>query len=58
MSGLQRHFDMLAFNLASRDAVQEDSYNKRVNVPRIMPAAPRHHNFAQMQAYACDLLVR
>ena len=58
MSGLQRHFDMLAFNLASREAVQEDSYNKRVNAPRIMPAAPRHQNFEQMQAYARDLLVR
>jgi len=58
MSGLQRHFDMLAFNLASREAVQEDSYNKRVNAPRIMPAAPRHQNFEQMQSYARDLLVR
>lgn len=58
MSGLQRHFDMLAFNLASREAVQEDAYNQRVNAPRIMPAAPRHQNFEQMQAYARDLLVR
>lgn len=58
MSGLQRHFDMLAFNLASREAVQEESYNRRVNAPRIMPAAPRHQNFEQMQAYAHDLLVR
>lgn len=58
MSGLQRHFDMLAFNLASREAVQEESYNQRVNAPRIMPAAPRHQNFEQMQAYARDLLVR
>jgi hypothetical protein len=58
MSGLQRHFDMLAFNLASREAVQEGAYNQRVNAPRIMPAAPRHQNFEQMQAYARDLLVR
>ncbi len=58
MSGLQRHFDMLAFNLAAREAVQEDAYNQRVNAPRIMPAAPRHQNFEQMQAYARDLLVR
>jgi hypothetical protein len=58
MVGLQRHFDMLAFNLASREAVQEDAYNARVNAPRIMPAAPRHQNFEQMQAYARDLLVR
>ncbi len=58
MTGLQRHFDMLAFNLASREAVQEDAYNVRSNAPRIMPAAPRHQNFEQMQAYAHDLLVR
>ena len=58
MSGLQRHFDMLAFNLASREAVQEEAFNQHVNAPRIMPAAPRHQNFEQMQAYARDLLVR
>ena len=50
MSGLQRHFDMLAFNLAARDSVQEAAYNERVNAPKIMPAAPRHQNFEQMQA--------
>lgn len=58
MSGLQRHFDMLAFNLASREAVQEEAYNQRVSAPRVMPAAARHQNFEQMQAYARDLLVR
>lgn len=58
MAGLQRHFDMLAFNLASRESVQEAAYNARVNAPRIMPAAPRHQNFEQMQAYARDLLLR
>ena len=58
MAGLQRHFDMLAFNLASRDAVTEAAYDTQVKVPKIMPAAPRHQNFEQMQAYARDLLVR
>ena len=58
MAGLQRHFDMLAFNLASRESVQEENYNQRVNAPRVMPAAPTHQNFEQMQAYARDLLVR
>lgn len=58
MAGLQRHFDMLAFNLAARESVQEASYNQRVQAPRIMPAAPHHQNFEQMQAYAHDLLVR
>lgn len=58
MTGLQRHFDMLAFNLASRQTVTEDAYNAQVKVPKIMPAAPRHQNFEQMQAYARDLMVR
>ena len=58
MAGLQRHFDMLAFNMAARESVQEDAYNSRVNGPRVMPAATHHQNFEQMQAYARDLLVR
>lgn len=58
MSGLQRHFDMLAFNLAAREAASEEAYNKRSHAPRIMPAARHHQNFEQMQAYARDLLVR
>lgn len=58
MAGLQRHFDMLAFNLAARESVQETDYNTRVNAPKVMPAAPHHQNFEQMQAYARDLLVR
>lgn len=58
MAGLQRHFDMLAFNLAARESVQEEDYNARVNAPKVMPAAQRHQNFEQMQAYARDLLVR
>ena len=58
MAGLQRHFDMLAFNMVARESVQEDAYNNRVNVPRVMPAAQHHQNFEQMQAYAQDLLVR
>ncbi len=56
--GLQRHFDMLAFNLASRECVTEEAYAHRVRVPQIMPAASLHHNFEQMQAYAGDLLSR
>lgn len=58
MAGLQRHFDMLAFNLAAREGVQEEAYNTRVNAPKVMPAAPHHQNFEQMQAYSRDLLVR
>ncbi len=56
--GLQRHFDMLAFNLASRDNVTEDAYTARVRAPGIMPATGLHQNFEQMQAYAGDLIIR
>jgi hypothetical protein len=58
MVGLQRHFDMLAFNLAAHETVREEAYNQQANAPRVMPAAPRHQNFEQMQAYARDLLMR
>jgi len=58
MAGLQRHFDMLAFNLAAREAPNEEAYNRHASATRIMPAAPHHQNFEQMQAYARDLLVR
>ncbi len=58
MAGLQRHFDMLAFNLAAREDVREEDYEKHAQRPRVMPVAARHQNFEQMQAYARDLLVR
>ena len=58
MVGLQRHFDLLAFNLAAHDTVPEETYYKRVNAPKVMPSAPHHQNFEQLQAYARDLLVR
>lgn len=58
MDGLQRHADMLAFNLASRESIKEKDYKKRSAAPQIMPSGKRHQNFEQMQAYARDLLVR
>ncbi|PXA04231.1 hypothetical protein DDZ13_06745 [Coraliomargarita sinensis] len=58
MVGLQRHFDMLAFNLAARERVAEEDYDRLVHAPKIMPAAKTHQNFEQMQAYARDLLMR
>lgn len=58
MSGIQRHFDMLAFNLAARESISEESYNRIVHAPKILPAAQTHQNFEQMQAYARDLLQR
>lgn len=58
MSGVQRHFDMLSFNLAAHDTVNEDAYDKRAGEPRVLPAASYHQNFEQLQAFARDLLVR
>ena len=57
MDGLQRHADMLALNLASRESVQEAAYKRRAAAPQIMPAGKRHQNFEQMR-YARDLLLR
>jgi len=58
MGGLQRHFDMLAFNLASRERAVEEDYEKHSKAVHIMPASRIHQNFEQMQAYARDLLIR
>jgi|TARA_B110000495_G_C22977194_1_gene574114 hypothetical protein len=58
MAGVQRHFDNLAFNQAARMAVTEASFDEQVKRPGIMPAAPFHQNFEQMQAYTLDLLHR
>ncbi|MEM8866896.1 MAG: hypothetical protein AAGC73_01385 [Verrucomicrobiota bacterium] len=58
MAGLQRHSDMLAFDIASRASATEEAYNKEVAAPMVQPAAQHHQNFEQMQAYANDLLMR
>lgn len=58
MGGLQRHFDMLAFNLAGRERVMETDYDRISKAVHIMPASRAHQNFEQTQAYARDLLIR
>lgn len=58
MAGLQRHFDMLAFNIAARDRVTEDIYEECAKAPALMPVAELHQNFEQMQAHARDLMLR
>jgi hypothetical protein len=58
MGGMQRHFDMLSFNLASRESAQEEVYKRISQTPKVMPAVQVHQNFEQMQAYARDLMVR
>lgn len=56
MVGVQRHLDMLAFNLASREAATEEAYVAHAQATKVMPAPPIHRNFEQMQAYSRDLL--
>jgi hypothetical protein len=56
MLGLQRHFDMLCYNLASREAATEEVYNTFVRAPGFMPLGGAHSNFEQMQAYSRDLM--
>lgn len=58
MAGVQRHFDMLAFNLATRGLGSENTYNDLVASAGIMPVPQLHQNFEQMQAHARDLLLR
>lgn len=58
MAGMQRHFDMLAFNLASRETVTEEDYKRISKAPHVMPSVQQHQNFEQTQAYARDLMMR
>jgi len=58
IAAVQRHFDMLAFNLASRENASEAAYNARIRAAGIMPLPQIHQNFEQMQAHARDLLLR
>ncbi|NCG08614.1 MAG: hypothetical protein GWO81_03445 [Verrucomicrobia bacterium] len=58
MAGMQRHFDMLAFNLAAREAVTEEDYKRISQAPHLLPSFRQHQNFEQTQAYARDLMMR
>ncbi|MCD8482214.1 MAG: hypothetical protein LR015_05810 [Verrucomicrobia bacterium] len=56
LMGMQRHFDMLCFNLVSREAANESAYLEKSRLSGAMPVVPLHQNFEQMQAQARDLL--
>lgn len=58
MGGLQRHYDMLAFNLASQECVTEEAYNTRSQATKMLPVPQAHQNFEQMQAFAADIMMR
>lgn len=54
--GMQRHFDMLCFNLISRESASESAYQEKSRLSGAMPVVALHQNFEQMQAQARDLL--
>lgn len=58
MAGMQRHFDILAFNLAARTSTDEAKYIACSNRLGAMPVPQLHQNFEQMQAHVRDLLTR
>jgi len=58
MLGLQRHYDLLAFNLACREKADEAGYNAKLAMTKVMPVPQAHQNFEQMQAIARDLMFR
>lgn len=58
MRALQQDFDLLAFMLSAHDRADESEYLAHSLAPRLMPLAPFHGNFEQLQAHARDRLVR
>lgn len=58
LAGLQRHFDMLAFNFASRTENNSDAYTQTVQAPKLMPFPQAHMNYEQVEAFSQDLLQR
>lgn len=58
LGGMQRHFDLLAFNLACRSHASQEAYNEKVQRPKLIPFPQAHMNFEQMEAFSYDLLQR
>lgn len=58
MRALQQDFDLLAFTLSAHQHANESTYQSHSLTPRMMPLAPCHQNFEQLQAHARDRLVR
>ena len=55
---LQRHFDLLAFNLAATQSVDAEKYNHFSSLTKMMPVAQLHRNFDQMKSFAHGLMLR
>lgn len=55
---LQRHFDLLAFNLAGTQSATAEKYAHFSSLTKMMPVAQLHRDFAQMQTFAHGLMIR
>lgn len=55
---LQRHFDLLAFNLAGMQGADAEKYNHFSSLTRMMPVAQLHRDFEQMKTFAHGLMIR
>lgn len=55
---LQRHFDLLAYNLAGSQAVDAEKYNHFSSLTKMMPVAQLHRDFEQMKTFAHGLMIR
>lgn len=55
---LQRHFDLLAFNLAGTSSATAEKYAHFSSLTKMMPVAQLHRDFAQIQTFAHGLMIR
>jgi hypothetical protein len=58
MGALQRQFDSLSFNLAARQSVQREEYERYSQAQKVMPSDHAHQNFQQISAYTKNLLTQ
>lgn len=58
LGGLQRQFDLLAFNLASTQAIDAEKYNAFCALAKAMPVAPAHMAFDSAKNYVHGLILR
>jgi len=56
LSTLQRHYDILAFNLASRSTNTHQAYVEKVQHSKLLPFPQAHMNFEQIEAFSYDFL--
>jgi hypothetical protein len=58
MAGVQRHLDLLAFNLVGQNSATESAYRARAELPQLRRLVNPLGNFEQLQAFARDILTR